>query len=104
MGSRWDCLNVQAAGQPHEIIAGSEQEFIAEHYWGYATQRDGSSKEYHVDHPRWRAWDVVNSALDADVAALYGPEFAHVLKNPPHSAFLAEGSPVTVYAGKPLKV
>ena len=32
----------------------SEAAFIAEHYWGYAVQMDGSTLEYQVEHPRWR--------------------------------------------------
>jgi len=96
---RWNRIQVQAVGEPHDIAAGSAEEFITEHYWGYAAQRDGGSMEYQVSHPRWRVWDVVNSALDVDAERLYGTDFARALKGPPVSAFLADGSPVTVYAG-----
>ena len=41
----------------------------------------------------WMTW------RDAWSAALYGPEFAEALSGPPSSAFLAEGSPITVHTG-----
>jgi len=100
LGLRLNRIKVAAAGKPHEIAEGSAEAFIAEHYWGYAVQPNGASMEYHVSHPRWRAWKVVDAELDADVAALYGAEFAAALGRAPASAFLAEGSPVAVYAGK----
>jgi hypothetical protein len=80
-------------------MAGSEAEFIAEHYWGYTAQRDGSTLEYRVEHPSWRVWDSSSAELNCDVAALYGEQYCSVLKRPPDSALLAEGSEVMVYQG-----
>jgi len=34
--------------------------------------------------------------LKADVATLYGEQFAETLNKPPRSAFVAAGSPITV--------
>lgn len=39
------------------------------------------------------------ASLECKVASLYGPEFAGPLSVPPLSAFVAEGSPVTVSTG-----
>jgi uncharacterized protein YqjF (DUF2071 family) len=94
----WGRVRVEPVGAPEPLEAGSEAEFIAEHYWGYTAQRDGSTVEYRVEHPRWRTWRVERPLLEGDLAELYGPDFARVLAAPPASAFLAEGSPVTVYA------
>lgn len=55
--------------------------------------------EYQVEHPQWRVSPAAESALQGDVAALYGPELAGFLCGPPTSAFLADGSPVTVRRG-----
>jgi uncharacterized protein len=104
LGLRLNRIKVAATGEAHEIDERSAEEFIAEHYWGYAVQRNGASMEYHVSHPRWRACKVVDAELDADVAALYGAEFAGALGRPLVSAFLAEGSPVAVYTGKIITV
>ena len=76
---------------------GSEPEFIAEHYWGYTPQRDGSTVEYQVAHPSWRVWPASAPSFDADVRGLYGAAFVAPLSVPPRSMFVAEGSPVTVY-------
>ncbi len=84
---------------PQALPEGSETEFITEHYWGYNSQRDGSTLEYRVEHPRWRVYNVADSKLDCDVAGLYGRQFVDYLKHSPISVFLAEGSPVTVNRG-----
>ena len=82
---------------PQPIVAGSEEEFITEHYWGYTRQRDGGTIEYRVEHPSWRVWQSERAAVTGDVEELYGHDFAKILTAPPDSAFLAEGSAVTVY-------
>ena len=99
---RWQRLAVRPQGAPQPMTPGSEAEFIAEHYWGYANQR-GRTIEYQVEHPPWRVWQVSESWLDCDVAGLYGPEFAPFLAGSPSSAFLAEGSAVVVRQGHPLR-
>ena len=80
----------------------SEEAFIAEHYWGYAVQRDGSTLEYRVEHPPWYVADTTEARLDCNVSALYGAKYADILEGPPRSAFLATGSEVTVYGGSRL--
>jgi len=79
---------------------GSEAEFITEHYWGYTRQRDGGTLEYQVEHPRWRVWTADSAEFSGDSSALYGAEFAEVLRSPPRSAFVALGSAVAVHHGK----
>jgi uncharacterized protein len=96
---RWCHLSARVQGEPAPLAEGSEAEFIAEHYWGYARQRDGATVEYAVEHPRWNAWQAAEAELDADVAALYGREFADALSGPPRSAFVADGSPIVVRRG-----
>jgi hypothetical protein len=96
---RWNGLAARVSGPPREAAPGSEEEFITEHYWGYAARPGGGCVEYRVEHPRWRVWPIVRPALDCDVAGLYGDGFATPLAAPPTSAFLADGSAVTVFAG-----
>jgi hypothetical protein len=74
----------------------SLEQFIAEHYWGYTAQRDGSTIEYQVEHPIWRVWTVTDATFDVDVAAEYGAAIAPLLAEPPGSVFLADGSAVRV--------
>jgi len=95
-------MSLVTAGPAEEIAEGSAEEFITEHYWGYAARRDGGTTEYQVAHPRWRVAQACESSFDADVAELYGDAFVSVLSNPPASAFLADGSPVQVFTGSSL--
>lgn len=92
-------LKVVTRGEALPLAVGSEQEFITEHYWGYARQRDGSTMEYRVEHPRWRVWESQSAELRGDMVGLYGPELGKILSGAPASAFLAEGSEVAVYGG-----
>jgi hypothetical protein len=57
--------------------------------------REGCS-EYRVEHPRWKIWNATSFEFKADVATLYGDQFIEVLNQPSRSAFIADGSPVTV--------
>jgi hypothetical protein len=57
--------------------------------------RSGCS-EYRVEHLRWKIWDAIRFAFEADVAALYGEQFVEALNVSPRSAFIADGSPITV--------
>ena len=96
---RTDFLKVAVRGQARPLLGGSLQEFIAEHYWGYAKQPDGSTMEYHVEHPCWRIWETEAAECHCDAANFYGENFRGVLNHSPASAFLADGSEVKVYQG-----
>ena len=98
-GGRQNSLKLTTRGEAQPLTEGSEAEFITEHYWGYNAQRDGSTLEYRVEHPRWRVYDVADAKLDCDVASLYDQRFCDSLNHKPSSAFLAEGSVVTVFQG-----
>lgn len=93
---RWNMLGVRAEPQPIDLKAGSEAEFIAEHYWGYSRHSDTQTIEYQVDHPRWRVHPINSWMVDVDFGPVYGQEFAHLKEETPLSVFMAEGSPVTV--------
>ncbi len=94
-GGKWESLGVLGRGEPQPLVAGSHEEFIAEHYWGYTARRGGCS-EYQVEHPPWRTWPGTESYLHADVLALYGEMFIEALSARPVSTFIADGSEVTV--------
>ena len=96
---RRNFLRVVTSGAAQPLVAGSEAEFITEHYWGYNAQPDGSTLEYRVEHPRWRVYAAADATFDCDVAGLYGETFCACLSGPPASAFLAEGSAITVRRG-----
>ncbi len=94
-GRKWESLKMSASGEPQMIPAGSHADFITEHYWGY-TCVGARCSEYRVEHPRWKIWNAAEFDLRADVTALYGEQFAETLTRPPRSAFIADGSPISV--------
>ena len=99
VNDNWNYLRVKSTGPVQPITNGSEEEFIAEHYWGYSSQPYNGCVEYQVEHPRWRVWQVSESELLCDVSTLYGPQFTESLGAKPSSAFLAEGSSIAVRQG-----
>jgi len=101
-GGRWEAVSARVGGDPWLPTADSEEAFVSEHYWGYVRQRDGGTIEYQVTHPTWRVYRCEDPALDGQVAALYGDQFVDALSSRPVSAFLAEGSEVSVHHGRRL--
>lgn len=100
LGQRWNQIHVTTQGAAGYAAEGSEEQFITEHYWGYAAQRDGGTVEYEVQHPSWRVWQVSQCAFECDVAALYGSQFVAPLSQKPSSAFVADGSGIVVRQGQ----
>ena len=101
-GNRWNSMSLMGMDDPAFPEPNSEEQFITEHYWGYARRQDGGCIEYQVTHPPWRVWSALDARFEGDMEQLYGKELAAVLKEKPASAFLAEGSEVTVYKGRRL--
>ena len=95
-GRKWESLKMTATGESQPIPAGSHAEFITEHYWGYTACVAAAANT---------AWNIragksgtqPSFEFNADVAALYGEQFAETLNQPPRSAFIADGSPITVH-------
>lgn len=98
----WNSMSAEFRGTPIETEPGSHEEFITEHYWGYCAKTSAVTFEYRVEHPRWRVWNAHNAVLHCDTAAVYGPEFIGALSQQPASAFIADGSEVTVHQGVPV--
>lgn len=100
VNGRWCKLSAQAQGAPEHPQEGSLEQFITEHYWGYSNQRSGGCLEYHVSHSPWRVWTSTAALFEGDASALYGCNLGSLLQRPPDCAFIAEGSPVSVFRGK----
>jgi uncharacterized protein len=97
---QWNTLRAECEGRPSRPSAGSLEQFITEHYWGYSSQPDQSCLEYAVEHEPWRVWKATAAAFEGDPTGLYGERLARNLQRAPDSAFVAEGSAVTVYRGR----
>lgn len=92
----WQTFSLETSPISVPIKDGSEEEFITEHYWGYAAVNDHKSNEYEVTHPRWELYPVLEHTIEVDYGLCYGPEFAFLNDAAPTSVFLAEGSAITV--------
>jgi uncharacterized protein len=82
------------------IDAGSEAEFITEHYWGYTTISKERTGEYYVEHPKWEIYPVTGYKIECNFLNLYGKNFSALENQKPESVFLAEGSAISVYRKK----
>ncbi len=100
----WQSFGVQADAETVPLKAGSEAEFITEHYWGYARRGDAQTIEYQVEHPSWRMHPIRNWHCEIDFEKAYGSAFAHLSKEEPASIFLAEGSDIVVRERNLLKI
>ena len=97
-------VSLRAEGDARPLRPGGFNSYIAEHYWGYAAQKDGSSLEYAVHHKPWLIRPATEFQTAIDVKRLYGESFVEALSRRPRSVFLAEGSPVTVSLGQRIRV
>lgn len=96
LANRWNRIAAKGIGASQPLHSGSHEQFIAEHYWGYTPQRDGSTLEYQVRHVPWNTWSATEVEIDFDGTKQYGDAFSETFSRPPESAFIADGSPVTV--------
>jgi len=95
-GNEWNGFRVVADLEPEEMDIGSEEEFITEHYWGYAKYSSKKTNEYEVTHPRWQHYPVRHYDIFTDYGATYGSEFKFLNDLIPASVLLSEGSEITV--------
>ena len=98
----WEGHSASFSGSPALPSDDSEETFITEHYWGYSRQRDHTTLEYQVEHPRWLVWRADTGSLECEASSLYGSEFVDALSGPPSTAFVADGSQVVVRNGRRL--
>jgi uncharacterized protein YqjF (DUF2071 family) len=90
-------LALHVTGPAEEMDLGSEEEFLSERGWGYTRQRDGGTIEYRVEHARWNIWRNVVWELNGRLAEFYDEPFASILSGTPSSAFIEDGSAVSVH-------
>jgi uncharacterized protein len=100
LNGQWCRLRAKAAEPSIQPAEGSLEQFITEHYWGYAAQPHGGCKEYQVVHVPWQVWTAADAGVDGNCEGLYGADFSRILNRQPDSAFIAYGSPVHVCHGK----
>ncbi len=99
----WNLMWVRANPVLKDILPGSEEEFIFEHYYGYNKLNETTTIQYSLAHPKWQVYPITDYKLDCDVEKLYGASFVPFIQNvKPISVFLAKGSDVHVKMPKKL--
>jgi len=93
----WNYLQATAEKPTNPVTAGSEEEFITEHYWGYSKINNNSTSEYRVNHPKWNVHRLLSFDLHCNIGKLYGKEFIEPLSKQPSSVLLAQGSDISVH-------
>lgn len=96
----WNSIVVNAQTEPIDIISGSEEEFITEHYWGYTQTKNNGTAEYEVEHPRWKVYPIKDYSINVNFGTVYGADFDFLKSQCPKSVFLAEGSEIKVKMGR----
>jgi uncharacterized protein YqjF (DUF2071 family) len=87
-------------GEAFPVIPGSEEAFLSVRNWGYTRVNARWTGEYRVEHPVWRIRPLTQAYFLSDVQALYGKTLAPFLHHSPRSAFVADGSPVTLFSSR----
>ena len=93
---KWNRIEATTENSTVPMLPGSEEEFIAEHYWGYSKYSAATTFEYPVQHPRWEIYPLKDYAIDCDFAALYGDGFSTLQTAVPQSVFVAKGSVISI--------
>ncbi len=99
---KWHALTTISQKKSSPMRAGSEEEFIAEHYWGFTKVNETKTYAYEVQHSRWEIFPVTEYKIDCDFASLYGREFSFLNNEKPSSVFMAKGSEVKIFRKKTL--
>lgn len=100
--SKWNKIEATTNTILQPMLKGSEEEFIAEHYFGYSKYNDTTTFEYPVQHPSWDIYRVKNYLVDCDFEAMYGKQFSFLQHAIPNSVFVAKGSPISILAKRKL--
>lgn len=101
---KWNRLEATTALNAVAMTAGSEEEFIAEHYWGYAVYNSKTTFEYAVQHPSWKIHPVKNYLIECDFNGLYGQRFALLANELPASVFMAAGSEINILGKRNIQI
>jgi hypothetical protein len=96
INKKWNHISVNASLSNEQMVHGSVEEFIFEHYYGYTKINEQVSQEYKVNHPRWLINKVTDHSINCDFRSMYGKDFSFLSDQKPESVILAEGSDVSV--------
>ncbi len=94
--NKWNSIKLETTTSSEAMQAGSFEQFIFEHYYGYTKINENATEEYRLHHPSWKINTIAKCTIDCDFESMYGPNFAVLNITEPASVFIAEGSKVEV--------
>lgn len=93
---KYNIISAVAVNHLQPIVRGSAEDFIFEHYYGYAKVNASVTNQYAVAHPSWCTYPVQRYNIDCHFENFYGSRFAFLDHAQPDSVFAAEGSAVVI--------
>ena len=93
---QWNTMEVTAEIAAQDMVHGSFEQFIFEHYYGFTRINTEGTEEYRVEHPSWLTHHVRKSSIHCDFGASFGNDFRFLNNSEPVAVMLAAGSPVSV--------
>lgn len=88
-------LEATRSGEWADPTPGSLEEFVTDRRHGFVARRRGGVLVYSIDRPRWQVAPA-RGRVDVDVERAYGKSLAGLLRGPPTSLLMAEGSAIRV--------
>jgi uncharacterized protein YqjF (DUF2071 family) len=98
----WERVIALVPSSHRPMREGTLEQFIVDHRWGYTRRPGKPTLEYRVEHPPWRLALDAECLFEADLATIFGKRFAQPLDRAPVSTFVADGSEVAVFRGRPI--
>ncbi|MFI5171669.1 MAG: YqjF family protein [Chitinophagales bacterium] len=92
-------LSATAHNKQTELLPGSLEDFITEHYWGFARINASKTLHYAVEHPRWKIYPLIEYNLQSNFKELKLDQFSFLQSAAPHSVICAAGSAILVRNG-----
>ena len=96
INKEWQHIKVNALNESKQMVTGSFEEFIFEHYYGYAKVDDNTTEEYEVIHQKWETQSILSYQINCDFKKMYGNNFSFLNNETPHSVFITNGSDVSI--------
>lgn len=96
LNNKWNRIYAEAKNVAKSMVPGSLEEFIYEHYYGYAKVNQQETEEYKIYHPSWKVNTILQSDIICDFKSMYGNSFEYLNEQIPKSIFIAEGSAIEI--------
>ena len=92
----WNSIQIYSSPELKSIEKNSQENFFTAQHWGYTKIKEGRTKEYSVEHPKWQMYETKAYEIKVDFAKVFGSRFGFLSDQQPELVFLAEGSEIVL--------